>query len=427
MVATVLSWLNYSVGLIFSLVFFYQFVYIFIAAIKKHYAYKAASCEHSYAFLICAHNEEQVIAELIASIKQQDYPADKIKVFCVADNCSDRTALRAEAAGAEVLVREDLTTRGKSWVMRYGFQEIFKRYPGRFEGIFIFDADNILRPDYVRRMNEVFDEGYEVITSYRNSKNFESSWISAAYALWFMREAKFLNNARMILGTSCAISGTGYLLSTKLLQELGDWNFHLLTEDIEFSAWFASQGRRIAYAHHAEFFDEQPISFAASWKQRMRWTKGFYQVFWHYGKDLVKAMFRGHFAGFDLLMTIAPAMILTISCFILNALALGAALIAPQYFGHELLVQCIRSLSFTLGFTYLMFFMLGLITTIFERKRIYACLRVQLLNLFSFPIFMLTYIPIALVALVKQVEWVPTKHTVSKSLDEIVEAKRELE
>ncbi len=32
------------------------------------------------------------------------------------------------------------------------------------------------------------------------------SWVSSAYATWFMREAKFLNNARMMMGTSCAVS-----------------------------------------------------------------------------------------------------------------------------------------------------------------------------------------------------------------------------
>ena len=32
---------------------------------------------------------------------------------------------------------------------------------------------------------------------------------------------------------------------------------------------------------------------------------------------------------------------------------------------------------------------------------------------------MLSYVPIALVAAVKKVDWVPTRHTISKSLDDI--------
>ena len=69
-----------------------------------------------------------------------------------------------------------------------------------YEGYFIFDADNLLDANYVAEMNKVFDSGCRVITSYRNSKNYDSNWISAGSALWFLREAKYLNNSRMIPG-----------------------------------------------------------------------------------------------------------------------------------------------------------------------------------------------------------------------------------
>ena len=38
-------------------------------------------------------------------------------------------------------------------------------------------------------MNRTFSEGYEIITSYRNSKNYGDNWITAGYALWFLRES----------------------------------------------------------------------------------------------------------------------------------------------------------------------------------------------------------------------------------------------
>ena len=89
--------------------------------------------------------------------------------------------------------------------------------------------------NYISEMNKLFDNGYKVITSYRNSKNFNSNWISAGYALWFLRESKYLNNARMILNTSCAISGTGFLVSDEIIKRNNGWKYHLLTEDLEFS------------------------------------------------------------------------------------------------------------------------------------------------------------------------------------------------
>ena len=92
--------------------------------------------------------------------------------------------------------------------MDFGFVRILNEYPDTFEGYFIFDADNVISRDYVSKMNDAFDQGFHVVTSYRNSKNFGSSWISAANATWYLREARFLNNARNICKTSCAVSGS---------------------------------------------------------------------------------------------------------------------------------------------------------------------------------------------------------------------------
>ena len=88
-----------------------------------------------------------------------------------------------------------------------------------YDGFFVFDADNVLSPDYIERMNAVFSGGYEIVTSYRNSKNYADNWISAGYALWFLRESRYLNGARMRLGTSAAVGGTGFLFSQRILDK----------------------------------------------------------------------------------------------------------------------------------------------------------------------------------------------------------------
>ena len=104
---------------------------------------------------------------------------------------------------------------------------------------------------FVEAMNRTFTDGYEVVTSYRNSKNYGENWISAGYALWFIRESRYLNNSRMLMGTSCAISGTGFLFSRKVIESTNGWVFHLLTEDIEFSVYHILQGRTIGFCADA--------------------------------------------------------------------------------------------------------------------------------------------------------------------------------
>lgn len=414
---------NTIVGLVFSVCFLYQVVFFFIGLIRGQVKIPPAKKQHTYAFFIAAHNEEAVIANLVKSIKDQDYPSELIDVFVVADACTDNTAQAAREAGAIVYERNDLSRKGKSWVMDYGFDRILREYPGKHEAFFIFDADNLLSRDYVTIMNDAFDQGYLALTSYRNSKNFGSSWISSAYATWFIREARYLNNARMICHTSCAVSGSGYLVSAKLIEGMKGWDFHTLTEDIQFSTFCAIHGVRIGYAP-AEFFDEQPVTLKASIKQRMRWTKGFYQVLFTYGRHMFKSIGKFHrFAAYDMLMVVGPAMLLTLMCLLVNVTFIAVGGLSHGFLATDAEIEmAIGSIIMMLAYMYGTFFVMGLSTTITEWKHIHCPQKWRIFtNLFTFPLFMFTYVPLTVAALFLKVDWVPTPHDVSVTLDEVLD------
>ena len=420
--ATPIVQFNMIVVALFTVCFFYQAVFFVIGVVRGEVRYPKAKKLHRYAFFIAAHNEEAVIANLVRSIREQDYPPELIDVFVVADACTDDTARVAREAGAIVYEREDLARKGKSWVMDFGFKRILREYPGTYEGFFIFDADNLVSPEYTRIMNDAFDAGYMAVTSYRNSKNFGSSWVSAAYATSFLREARFLNNARMLCGTSCAVSGSGYLISAKIIEGMGGWQFHTLTEDIQFSTFCAVHGVRIAYAP-AEFFDEQPVGFAASWKQRMRWTKGFYQVFFTYGSQLVKSFARHRrFSAYDMFMTIAPGNLITLISILANGTFLVVGLLSHGFLATDAEIDaCFQSIVASLATLYQTYLIMGLFTMIIERRHIHCKSHLRiLLNVFTFPLFMLTYIPLIVAALFLKVDWVPTPHSISLTLDDVV-------
>ena len=284
----------------------------------------------------------------------------------------------------------------------------------------------MLDVNYFREMNKVFDGGAIASTSYRNSKNFGSNWISAGYGVWFLREAKYLSQARLTLNTSCAVSGTGFFVSAKIIEKMGGWKFHLLTEDIEFSTYSILHGERIAYCPTAMLYDEQPITFRDSWNQRFRWAKGFYQVFGKYGLSLVKGVFtnpKGHrFACYDMLMTIAPGMLLSVITIIFNTiiLILGSAGLMST---GVMLTSSLSSIFFCL-FNYTLFmFMFGALTTFTEWDNIRSTAAKKIKYLFTFPFFMLTYIPIALVALFKKAAWKPIQHSISVDVEEFNKAR----
>ena len=67
-------------------------------------------------------------------------------------------------------------------------------------------------------------------------------------------------------------------------------------------------------------------------------------------------------------------------------------------------------------------FMFGVLTTFVEWDSIHAATGKKVLYMFTFPFFMLTYIPIALIALVKKAAWKPIRHSISVDVAEFSEA-----
>ena len=416
---------NFCVFLTFSICYTYQLYYVFVVLTRKPKKLVAKK-NHRFAAVISARNESAVIGDLIHSIKVQNYPAELIDVFVIADNCTDDTADVAREAGAIVFPRHNDKEVGKGYALDYGFQVIREQYADRgYEAYFVFDADNVLDVNYFREMNATFDHGAKASTSYRNSKNYDSNWISAGYAVWFLREAKFLSQARLTLNTSCVVSGTGFFVAADIIERAGGWKWHLLTEDIEFSTNSILEGVRISYTPTAIFYDEQPTTFRDSWNQRFRWAKGFYQVFWHYGARLAKGVVANpkgsRFACYDMLMTIAPGMLLTIVSVLFNGIIIALAATGMMSTGI-MIASSISSIFFCL-FNYLVFmFMFGVLTTFVEWDSIHAATGKKVLYMFTFPFFMLTYIPIALVALVKKCKWKPIQHSISVDVAEFSDA-----
>jgi cellulose synthase/poly-beta-1,6-N-acetylglucosamine synthase-like glycosyltransferase len=377
-----------------------------------------AQKNNKYAVVIAARNESAVIGQLINSIKQQKYPSELIDIYVVADNCTDNTADVARDAGAYVFERFNRQNVGKGYALDYAFKSIIAS-DDHYNGYFVFDADNLLDENYVAEMNKVFDNGYKIVTCYRNSKNYDTNWISAGYSLWFLREAKYLNNARMMLNTGCAISGTGFMVSDDIIRKNNGWKHHLLTEDIEFSIDNAIQGEKIGYCGTAVLYDEQPYIFEQSWNQRLRWAKGFYQVFAKYGKTLFKSIFtKKSFSCYDMLMTIMPALLLSLTSVFINLVFLTVGLINIETY-PEIISETSGAIIMSGVNSYLVLFALGLITTITEWKQINSTPIKKIKYIFSFPIFIFTYIPISIVALFRRIEWKPITHSIVKSIEEV--------
>ncbi len=411
-----ISNVNSLVGVLFTVFYLYQFLFIAVPFLKRGKKFTAQKM-HKYAVMISARNEEQVIGQLIESINNQSYPAELIDIYVVADNCTDNTAKVARQAGATVYERFNDLLVGKGYALDYLLEKIgYDNTNCEYDGFFVFDADNVLNKYYIEEMNKTFSNGHRIVTGYRNSKNYGTNWISSGYALWFIRESKFLNLSRMLCNTSCAIGGTGFLVHRDVLLKSNGWKFFFLTEDIQFTVHNILHGESIAFCENAMLYDEQPTTFKQSWKQRMRWAKGFLQVARKYNGKLFLGSFTKSFACFDMLVTVGVAYILSFLGILGNLSFLIISLISADI---NYLLLALQNIGSAIYVPYIMLFVIGAITTVVEWKRIICPAGKKILYMFTFPIFMMTYIPISVAALFKHVEWEPISHTVAKTVEDI--------
>lgn len=407
------------ISLIFVLLYFHQFIFIAISVFKvAKIPQKNFYNFHTIGIVIAARNESKVIKNLIDSVRANDYPQAMVKIFVVADNCTDNTAQICRDLGCVVVERFNKEQVGKGYALNYLFNELHTnpKYTEMIpEAYIILDADNLINTNYITEMNKMYDSGYKVISSYRNTKNFGENWITAGYGFWFIHDARHMNNARMITKNSCIVAGTGFLISQEVVKEYNNWEFFTLTEDIEFSTTYALSGRKIAYCATAEFFDEQPSSFKQAWTQRERWAKGYYQVFGLKGKQLFKDLFK-NFSCFDTLTNIFPAMILSLLAFtVLPICAIVAACIGDM----ANLVLSLQMFGLTAASLYGVMLLLAGITLVTEWKKIKATGFKKILYAFLFPFYMMTYIPISVSAMFKKVKWKPIIHTSGVKIDDL--------
>lgn len=465
-VKSIIAVINY-IWAVISFLYKYRSVYT-ITGVFATRKFKKAKNYHKYAILVAARNEEAVIGRLIESIKNQDYKGEPVKIFVVADNCTDNTADVARELGAICYERTDSEHRTKGFALQYLVECIRKDYGiESFEGYFIFDADNLLKKDYISRMNDSFDLGEKIITSYRNTKNFDDNWISASYAIHWLRTIRNEHRARSVFRLATRIQGTGFLFANELIKD--GWNYTGLTEDRAFCADAVAKGYKISYNNDAQFYDEQPVSIKIAMRQRIRWAKGHLQAFTETGPTLFKHMFytggaanreekfanapwyqkvlnniRLRFISFDMLTVVFPRSLGSVIkrwlvYFLRTALILGGGLTVTVNYGPEFLRWLLKLLGVTVNsqngvaIAWLLLFTLswiligyfnGIITAIYifvmEHKRIkHIRWYKKLWYCFTFPLFDLMGRVSFCIALFIKVEWKPIPHNASISIDQI--------
>ena len=333
------------------------------------------------AAVIPARNEVAVIGKLVESLLAQDYPRELFDIYVLPNNCRDETERAALRAGARIL-RPEGAIRSKGDVLRMAFSQLSAT--GDYDAYCVFDADNLVSSGFFQCVNDMLLAGYRVAQGFRDSKNPYDSWISGSMSAFYWFMSRLYNESRFRLGMSCHLNGTGFMVSDETIREIG-WDTHSLTEDLEFTALCALHGYRVGWMPEARIYDEQTHKFWDSCVQRRRWTAGSLQCMRRYVPALLK---RRTLASVDMALLFMGNLL----CVIGLVPGVGTALgMLPFFISHpwRILALVLVGVAYYLGCC--------LLAALLFRAEGKLCRR-ALPGIFGFPVFMVTWMPVNLVA-----------------------------
>ena len=348
--------------------------FLALSALKKPKPIPKSPPKTRFACLIAARNEEAVIERSVSALLRQDYPQELFDVFVIPNNCTDRTSEIACAAGAQILTcRRPVHNKGEA--LGEAFDILLTR---PYDAFCVFDADNEADAAYLRHMNDAVCAGANAAKARVIGREPKRSAVSGCYAVYHSIFNHLFDRGRENLGISAHLVGTGFLLSRSALEALGGWHTETMTEDAELAAKCAEAGVHIRYVPEAVTVDEAPDSFRLSLRQRHRWCAGIQVCARRYFYSLLRQFFRSRLAADEFLTLLAPF------CQILGVFLTPLTILCGR----------VEFLPFLLStvFSYLGTGVLGSLVLLLRRGFRWR-------TAFLFPLFMLSWLPLQVAAL----------------------------
>ena len=392
--------------LLFTLYFFF----IGFCCLWRPKEQKILTPEKTFAVVVAAHNEAAVIGQLIENLKRLDYPKDLYDIYVIADNCTDETAQIAEKAGAIVCERTHPTKKSKGFALEWMFERLFAMDRG-YDAIAIFDADNLVHPNFLKEMNNRLLKGDKVIQGFLDAKNPYDTWVAGTFAIAFWVIDHISHLAKTNIGLSACLGGTGMCITTDVLKRHG-WRATCLTEDMEFTMKLLAEGIKTTWAHDAIVYDEKPLTFKQAWNQRRRWAQGQFDVAHRFIPTMIREGWkRRDIRIWDGCIYLLQPHFLMISTFFIIISYVQLAF-PPFYTSIYKFLPSQLMTAIMIGQ-----YVLPMIILIKVRAKLKAWFYLLL-----YPVFIYSWIPIIFLGFIhrNKHEWSHTKHTRAMSMDEVM-------
>lgn len=283
-----------AAALIFSILVTIQAgytVYLMIYTWDQPDAYDAAAAPEqfelpklSFTVLLPARHEEEVIQGTIERVATANYPPELVKILVICEAGDTGTIDRAQeqitnlarkpkTPDSHVVTFND-TPINKPHGLNVGFAQC------RTDVVTIFDAEDEIHPDIFNVVNTVMiREGVRAVQCGVQLMDYDSSWYATLnvleYYFWFKSRLHFHAAAGMI-----PLGGNTVFFRRELMQQIGGWDEHNLTEDADIGIRLSVLGERVRVVYDDRYVtkEETPPSLGHFVKQRTRWSQGFLQT-----------------------------------------------------------------------------------------------------------------------------------------------------
>ncbi len=194
-----------------------ELVLVTLASLLPKLVAEAASGakEIKLAVLIPAHNEELLIASCVESLRSSA-GGDNTRIIAVAHNCSDRTAVRARNAGAEVLVVDEPAAEGKGAALAAGFA--YATAQG-MDATLVVDADATVSRNLVGAVRHALANGADAVQCRYEMDSSSKHPATRLTALAFRGFNVVRPTGRDRLGLSAGILGNGFAVRQSVLAD----------------------------------------------------------------------------------------------------------------------------------------------------------------------------------------------------------------
>lgn len=371
-----------------------------------------------FAIIIPARDESKVIEGNLKSIQKTDYPKDLYDIYLILESEDDPTveiAKKYTDLSIHLFYRVDLSKVGKGYALDECLKNIYSNHDV-YDAFMILDADNLVSPNFISRMNDAYQAGYDIACGKRENKDWNASVVCGASALTFSIINTIQNKPKENYGMNVLISGTGFFFKSSMLREYCGWPFHTLTEDYELTNYSVVHHLKSGYVEDAIFYDEQPLKMRQSILQRTRWIKGYFTVQKKYKKEKIEALKQSKNNSNMWYQIIGGIPMIALAVTLIGYLLTTAGFLIYDLVAQEnMYVEYIIRIVSLVGAIYLFFVLFTIFLFILDRKTIRIKKWQRIKVIFYHPIFMVSYVHAAIRALFVKANWDKIEHTINNT------------